>query len=151
MAIGLKTIENLDILTHNRLILGQNNSRHPSVPLKVKHDVRGIIESNKAIVDAWFKVWLTSYLPTLLEHTKWFTNDRSIRVGDVVLFLKSDREFDCQYQYGLVVWLVQVVQIQYQNNREKIKRSTRRGVRDIVVVHPVEEIGLYRELHELSN
>ena len=94
MPIGLKNkcdmLENLDILTPNRLILGRNNARNPTVPLKVKHDLRGIIESNKAIIDAWFKVWLTSYVPTLLEQPKWFSNDRSLRVGDIVLFLKSE-------------------------------------------------------------
>ena len=87
MPIGLKNkcdqLENLDILTPNRLILGRNNNRNPTVPLKVKHDLRGIIESSRAIVDAWFKVWLTSYVPSLLEQPKWFTNDRSLRVGDV--------------------------------------------------------------------
>ena len=161
MPIGLKNkcemLENLDLLTPNRLILGRNNSRSPTVPLEVKHDMRGIIESNKAIVDAWFKVWLTSYVPTLIDQPKWFTNDRGLRVGDVVLFLKSDREFDRQYQYGLVTMvvcgrdgLVRVAEIQYQNCNESVKRTTKRGVREVIVIHPVEEIGIYRELHELS-
>ena len=120
--------------------------------------MRGIIETNDNIVKAWFKVWLTSHVPTLIEQPKWFVSDRDIRVGDVVLFLKSDKEFDRQYQYGLVVTVVlgrdgitRVVEIQYQNANEKQKRTTKRGVRDIIVIHPVDEVGILNELCKLSN
>ena len=46
--------------------------------------------------------------------------------------------------------LVRVAEIQYQNCNESVKRTTKRGVREVIVIHPVEEIGIYRELHELS-
>jgi hypothetical protein len=162
MPIGLQNkcdmLEHLDVLTPNRLILGRNNNRNPTVPLKVTYDLRGIIETNDNIVKAWFKVWLTSHVPTLIEQPKWFVSDRDIRVGDVVLFLKSDKEFDRQYQYGLVVTVVlgrdgitRVVEIQYQNANEKQKRTTKRGVRDIIVIHPVDEVGILNELCKLSN
>ncbi len=161
MPIGLNNkcdmLENLDILTPNRLILGRNNHRNPTVPLKISNDLKGIIEANENIVETWFDVWLTSYVPSLLDRPKWFTNDRCIRVGDVVLFLKSDREFDIQYQYGLVATvvcgrdgLVRVVEVQYHNHTEKTKRTTKRSVRDLIVIHPVEELGIYKELHELA-
>ena len=162
MPIGLQNkcemLEHLDILTPNRLILGRNNNRNPTVPLKVTHDLRGIIESNDIIVKAWFEVWLTSHVPNLIEQPKWFVSDRDIRVGDVVLFLKSDKEFDRQYQYGLVITtvcgrdgLTRVVEIEYQNVNESQKRTTKRGVRDVIVIHPVDEVGILNELHELSN
>lgn len=161
LPIGLKNrcdmLENMDLLTPNRLILGRNNRRNPTVPLKLTTDLKGIVESNESIVKAWFDVWLTSYVPTLLDRPKWFTNDRCIRVGDVVLFLKSDREFDLQYQYGLVTTvvcgrdgLVRVAEVQYRNHTEKINRTTKRSVRDLIVIHPVEELGIYKELHELA-
>ena len=76
MPIGLRNqcelLENLDILTPNRLILGRNNNRCPTAPLGISRDIRRIIESNKNIVTAWFDVWLTSYVPTLLDQPKWF-------------------------------------------------------------------------------
>ena len=104
--IGLKNkcelLESLDILTANRLLLGRNNNRNPTVPLKVTHDLRQIIESNNSIMNVWFQNWLICHVPTLLEQPKWFVNDRDLTVGDVVLILKSDKEFDRQYQYGLV-------------------------------------------------
>ena len=37
-----------------------------------------------------------------MRQPKWFVSDRDTKVGDVVSFLKSDKEFDKQYQYGIV-------------------------------------------------
>ena len=42
----------------------------------------------------WFKVWLVSYVS--------YTTEYNISVGDIILFLKSEQEFDRQYQYGIV-------------------------------------------------
>ena len=160
IGLGNKTelLESLDILTPNRLILGRNNNRNPTSPLELTHDFRRIVESNNDIFQAWFKEWLISYVPTLIEKPKWFTTERNISEGDVVLFLKSEQEFDRQYQYGIVVativgrdGLVRVAEIKYQNYGENAKRTTKRGVRDLVVVHPIDEIGITKELHELAD
>ena len=106
MPVGLGNksdlLENADILTPNRLILGRNNNRNPTLPLEISHDYRGIIRSNKEILNTWFKEWLISYVPNLVDKPKWFLPERNISVGDVVLFLKSEKEFNLQYQYGMV-------------------------------------------------
>ena len=69
--------------------------------------------------------------------------------------MKSEKEFERLYQYGMIIstfvgrdGLIRVVDIEYQNNNENTKRTTKRGVRDIVVIHPVEEIGISAELHD---
>ena len=84
--------------------------------------------------------------------------ERNICVRDIDLFLKSEQEFDRQYQYRIVAITVvgsdgkiRVVEIEYQNHSENFKRRTKRGVRDIVVVHPVEEIGISKELQEFAD
>ena len=162
MPIGLgnktESLESLDILTPNRLILGRNNNRNPTQPLELKEDLRGIIESNKKIFEAWFREWLTSYVPTLVERPKWFVTERNICVGDIVLFLKSEQEFNQQYQYGKVTvtyeskdGIVRVVEVQYQNASENVKRSTKRSVRDLVVIHQYDEIGISKELEILCH
>ena len=161
MPIGLGNkvdmLENLDILSPNRLILGRNNNRCPTAPLQIVPDLRRMIESNNKIFEVWFREWLTSYVPTLVEQPKWFLTERNIAVGDVVLFLKSEKEFDRQYQYGIVVktaegkdGVVRVVEVEYQNPNEKVKRVTTRGARDLVVVHPFDEISISQELAELA-
>ena len=161
MPIGLGNkvdmLENLDILSPNRLILGRNNNRAPTAPLEIVSDIRKIIEHNNKIFDVWFKEWLTSYVPSLVEQPKWFQTERNVAIGDVVLFLKSEKEFDRQYQYGIVVktlegkdGIVREVEVQYRNPGEKKKRTTTRGARDLVVIHHVDELGISAELAELA-
>ena len=151
-------IENLDILTPNRLILGRNNNRCPTEPLKLEPDLKGIIENNSNIFGVWFKEWLTSVVPSLIEKPKWFVTERHAAVGDIVLFLKSDKEFEKQYQYGVISavyeskdGLIRTVLVEYQNHGENVKRTTRRSVRDLVVIHPIEELGIMKELHDFAS
>ena len=42
-------LEDLDLLTPNRLLLGRNNSRSPTAPLVLSNDVRKIIQTNENI------------------------------------------------------------------------------------------------------
>ena len=161
LPIGLgnkvKGLENLDLLTPNRLLLGRNNDRGPNVPLILSHDIKKIVQTNSDIFKVWFKSWLISYVTTLVDKPKWFHSDKDVSEGDIVLLLKSEKEFEEVYQYGIVISVsagkderVRRVDIEYQNHNEKTKRSTKRGVRDIVVIHPIDELGISKELHELS-
>ena len=77
-------------------------------------------------------------------------------MGDVVLFLKSEKEFDLQYQYGMVSYLheskdkaIRKIDIEYQNFNEDVKRTTTRGIREVVPIYPVDELDIYEELYEL--
>ena len=158
IGIGNKTkdVENLDILTPNRLILGRNNDRCPTAPLEMAHDHKRIIESNNKIFKAWFNSWLISYVPTLIERPKWHYDDKAIEIGDVVLFLKAEQEFNLQYQYGIVISTnegrdgrVRTIEIEYQNHQEKVKRTTTRGVRDVIVIHRVDELSAEENFHYL--
>ena len=160
MPIGLKNritdLEQLDLITPNRLMLGRNNDRCGNAPLIICPDYKKIIETNAKIFRAWFETWLVSYVPTLVERSKWHTSDKPVNVGDVVLFLKSDREFDLQYQYGIVSEIkpskdghIRRVVVQYQNQNETTKRTTERGVRDLVIISPVEELDIYEHLSQL--
>ena len=152
----VECLENLDILTPNRLLLGRNNDRCPSGPLRASENFKLLLKSNEQIYETWFKSWLISYVPTLLDRPKWFKSDENIKVGDVVLFLKSEKEFAKQYQYGIIHTIniskdgcVRKVEIQYQNHNEKTKRYTLRGVRDLVIVHPIDESDINTELAEM--
>ena len=159
LGLGNRTecLDTLDLLTPNRLLLGRNNNRSPTEPLVLTRDFKDIVANNSRIFGAWFKEWLVNYVPYLVEQPKWFVTERSICVGDIVLFTKSDKEFEKIYQYGIIVTtfegrdgLIREVDIEYQNHNENTKRSTRRGVRDVVVIHPIEEIGIAAELYEFA-
>ena len=149
-------LENLDLLTPNRLLLGRNNSRSPTAPLVLSNDIKQMVQKNCDLFVAWFKSWLTSYVPSLMEAPKWFRNDRNLADGDVVLFSKSEKEFENQYQYGIIRSVVhsrdgriRKVEVEYVNPSENARRSTTRHARDLVVIHPVEELGLSKELYDL--
>ena len=151
-----KDLENLDLITPNRLILGRNNERCPNSPLTICPDHKQLIENNAKIFRAWFKAWLVSYLPSLIERPKWHKTDREMQVGDIVLFLKSDREFDEQYQYGIVSSVhkgqdghVRKVDVEYRNASENARRTTTRGVRDLVNVSPIDELDIYERLDQM--
>ena len=155
LGLGNKTqdLENLDILTPNRLLLGRNNDRCPAGPLVVTENYKHIINSISDIYITWFRCWLISYVPTLLDRKKWHYNLGGISVGDVVLFLKSEKEFQKAYQYGVIKnifpssdGLIRKVEVEYQNANETVKRVTMRGVRELVIVKPIDEISLDEEL-----
>ena len=61
------------------------------------------------------------------------------------------------YQYGIITNLkksrdgkIRQVEVEYKNYTENTKRRVNRGAREIVVIHPFEELGLIRELNILS-
>ena len=159
LGIGNKVadLENMDLLTPNRLLLGRNNARGPTAPLVLSNDVKRIVETNKDIFTAWFQAWLVSYVPTLMDSPKWFKNDRHLAEGDVVLFSKSEKEFEDLYQYGMVKSVqagrdgrIRRVEVEYVNSNESCRRITSRHAQDLVVIHPVEELGLSKKLYQLT-
>lgn len=44
---------------------------------------------------------------------------------------------------------VRRVEIEYRNHNENIRRKTPRGVRDIIMIHPIDELDIYHELAEM--
>ena len=143
------------MITPNRLILGSNNERCPNAPLIICPDHKKMIKSNAEIFKAWFKAWLVSYLPSLIERPKWNRSDGALGIGDVVLFLKSEKEFNTQYQYGIVSAVheskdgqVRRVDIEYKNHNEGIRRTTQRGVRELVIIYPIHQLDIYERLDQ---
>ena len=133
----VECLENLDVLTLNRL-LGRNNDRCQSGPLTAQDTFKGVLKTNQQIYDTWFQSWLTSYAPTLMDRPKWLTSDNDVKVGDVVLFLKSEKEFESKYQYGMIHAVnvgkdghIRKVEVEYQNRNEGVKMYTVRGVREL--------------------
>ena len=89
----VECLEDLDIITPNRLLLGRNNNRCPSGPLTAQDSFKRVLDTNSEIYNTWFRSWLKSYVPTLIDRPKWLNSGDKVRVGDVVLFLKSEKEF----------------------------------------------------------
>ena len=78
---------------------------------------------------------------------KWFRSDTDIKVGDIVLFLKKEEELNNRYQYGKVTETkisrdgkIRSVYVTYRNYDENTDRVTDRAVRELVVIHGVDEL-----------
>ena len=146
-----------NLITPNRLKLGRNNSRSPSGALSLTSDPHKIIESNKKIFSSWFQTWIEVHVPKLMLQPKWHDSDRNLDNGDIVLFLKSEKELCDDYQYGQVVSInkgtdgkVRSAEIQYQNSNEKTKRTTNRAARQLVKIYSINDLDILKELGEVA-
>ena len=154
VAIGNETddLENLDLITPNRLRIARNNSRSPVGPLEVTGKVERLIRLKNDVFQSWWEAWLVSALPRLIPKPKWFNNDTDIKVGDIVLFDKSDASFVGEYKFGIVEKVqrskdtkIRSATIRYRNAGEEVYRTTNRAVRSIVVIHRVDEVDIMEE------
>ena len=71
--------------------------------------------------------------------------------------LSRTKSFEKLYQYGMICDMkrsrdgkIRELEIEYQNYSENVKRRTTRGTREIVVIHPLGELGLVRELNIMA-
>jgi hypothetical protein len=155
IVIGNETdeLENLDLITPNRLRLGRNNSRSPIGVMEVTDRVDRILQLHSGIFDSWWEAWLTSAVPKLVAQPKWFKNDEDLKVGDVVLFRRTEGSFSGEYKYGRIDEVhrgsndrIRSVVIRYKNSTEETVRKTVRAVRSLIVVHKIDEINIMEEL-----
>ena len=150
-------VENLDIITPNRLKMGRNNERNPTGPVRFVSPSQ-IIKDNEKFFDAWFENWLVSHVPRLLQQNKWFTSNEPMKKCDIVLFLKQDSKLLSEYQYGIVVDVelsrdgeVRKASVKYKNANERVFRETRRAARTLVVIHHVDELDIVTELNSIGS
>ena len=80
-----------------------------------------------------------------------------MEICDVVLFTKNEGSVVNTYQYGMVHemelsrdGLTRKVVIKYRNSSENIDHFTTRAVRDLVLIHPVDEIHIIEELGNIA-
>ena len=149
VAIGNETedLENLDLITPNRLRLGRNNSRSPIGPVEITGKIERMLQLKSDIFKSWWKAWLVSALPKLLAKPKWFRKDENVKKGDIIIFNKSEGSFVGEYQYGIIdeVYMssdtkIRSVMVKYKNANEKIFRRTKRAVRSLMIIHRINEI-----------
>ena len=93
----------MDLITPNRLKLGQTNERGPNGCVKITLNLKKILKTNQNIFNVWFENWLLSHVPKLIHQPKWFRTEYHLEEGDVVLLLKQDSLLNKIYQYGIVI------------------------------------------------
>ena len=150
-------LENLDLITPNRLRLGRNNERSPVGSMNVTNDPSKFMKLNKQIYNTWFEAWLISHVPRLMEHPKWFQSDKDLQVGDIILFLKNENGLAGDYQYGMIDAVhksmdgkIRSVDVRYRNHNENTNRITRRASRQLIVIHQIDDVDIMVELGEIA-
>ena len=80
-----------------------------------------------------------------------------MKICAVVLFTKNEVSVVNTYQYGMVHeielsrdGLICKVVIKYRNSSKNIDRFTTCAVRDLVLIHPVDEIHIMEELGNIA-
>ena len=162
ICLGSRTdgLEHSDLITPNRLLLGRNNRRALGGYAKVSGPSR-LMDQMENVYKSWWTVWknekLLDYIP---QPKKWQKNNGDVKIGDVVIFLKSDKDQtlgEPRWKMGRIKdvetskdGLVRVVIIEYKNSTESIFRTTRRSARTIAVLHREGELEMIEELNEAS-
>ena len=163
ICIGNRTahLDNVDLITPSRLILGRSSTRAAGGYARISPPTQ-MIESMDQIFRSWWRTWerekLSDYIP---QASKWRSSDPDVRVNDIVMILKNPDEV----KLGDPVWrLARVIEVEtshrdgkvrvaiceYKNNSETVFRTTRRSVRKMAVVHHEEELDLVQKLNRAS-
>ena len=162
ICLGSRTsnLDHVDLITPSRLILGRNNRRALGGHARIQGPSR-LMKQMEQVYESWWKVWreerLVDYIP---QPRKWTETRGEIKVGDVVIFLKTDKE----QSLGDPVWkmgkvkeleistdgLARTAILEYKNATETVFRTTRRSVRKIAILHREGNLELVQELNEAS-
>ena len=151
-------LEHTDLITANRLVLGRNNKRAPVGYPRIESKSRQIEQMDR-VHKAWWKVWKNEKLVDHIPHPpKWFTNSRPPEVGDIVVYLKQDKDVtlgDTLWRLGRIVEVigsegdgkVRSVKIEYSNPKEEVYRYTHRSARKVAILFREGEL----EMTEMLN
>ena len=152
-----ESLEYTDIITPSRILLGRNNRRALSGYARINGPSRLIIQMD-AVYDSWWKAWLNQKLVDFIpQPAKWTSTSASIKVGDVVMFLKEtpDQHFgEPIWKIGRVIeapvskqdGMTRTVVIQYKNANERVFRTTTRAVRSVAIVHSEGELDCVQQV-----
>ena len=115
------------------------------------------LEDNVKIFNSWFETWFVSQVPKLMDHPKWFKTEYHLQVGDIVLFLKKEGLLNETYQYGTIKSTdigrdgkIRGAVVRYRNHNENPDRETHRAVRQLIMIHRVDELNILQELGEIA-
>ena len=151
-------LDDLDIITPNRLRFGRNNERAPLGPAYISNDPFKFMDLNQEIFESWWEHWLTSAAPQLMEKPVNWKGGDDLEKGDVVLFRKTEGDFGAGvYQYGLVDSVlpsadgrVRNVNVKYRNFDENVDRITKRSVKALILIHKIDELNIMKEMADAS-
>ena len=153
-------LEQLDLITPNRLLLGRNNLRAP-IGLVEANVPSAWLESVEDVSRSWWKVWESEWLVHLIpQPAKWAVGSPDVEVGDIVVFMKEGHEAalgQTPWRTGQVEQaplsadgICRRVTLKYKNSGECVFRYTERSVRTIAVLHREGDVDILGELSQAN-
>ena len=150
-------LENLDLITPSRLILGRNNTRAPVGINTFSGKHSRLLQQMDEVEAAWWRVWEKEKLVTLVPRArKWKGGSPDIRVSDIVVFLRDGSKAsigETAWRVGRVVevevskdGVARTAVIEYRNAEEAVFRRTRRSVRSVALLEREEDLDFRGEL-----
>ena len=149
-----RNLEQLDLITPARLLLGRNNTRVlTGVP--TVNNPGEFLDINEKIEAAWWAVWKDQRLADLIPAPpKWKSGQPQLAVGDIVAFIRDQSQLGgLSTRLGVVHeietgrdQIIRRVTIKYKNSGESDFRYTRRSVRDVAVIHREEDLDFCAKL-----
>ena len=163
IALGSRTdnLDNMDIITPSRLLLGRNNRRAMSGYPRVDGPSR-MMKQQDELYQLWWDVWrkerLADFIP---QPNKWRNNTTELGVGDIVAFIKEetgDHHGKPLYKVGRVIsversadGLIRTCTIQYKNAANPtLFLETRMSVRHVGVIHSENDLDLIQQLNSAA-
>ena len=72
--------------------------------------------------------------------------------------MKQEKAICKEYQFGIIKNIemgqddrIRIAVVRYRNHNETFDRETRRAVRQLVIIHPVDELDIHKELAEIAH
>ena len=157
----VKDLDNLEIITPNRLIMGRSSTRAIGGHVRFEPPSKMVSQMDD-VYEVWWNLWkeekIVDYVP---QPSKWNKSNDDVREGDIVLILQNADEV----KLGGPLWkiarirsletshrdgLSRVAICEYKNPSESEFRTTRRSVRKIAVIHHEDELDLIPQLNEAA-
>ena len=133
-------------LCPNQLLLGRASNRVPSGPFSDNYSCRRRHLFVQKIVNAFWKIWIRDYFPSLIVRQKWHVQKRNIQIDDIVL-IQDLNAVRGHWQLGKVTQVhpsndnvVRQVNVSYKVPTRKKCSTTRRAVQSLIVLLPANEI-----------
>mgnify|MGYP001263241085 FL=1 len=159
--------EMLKIVTPNLLKMGRLNSRSLAGPMRFPSGPKDYLKKVNECYEAWFQVWNTSVIPTLIPQPKWYKESGEIKVEDVVYFRKVANELSSTWTVGQIESvtrrkdnIVRRVEVRYHNAGDvspqyavvKVSnpKYTDRAVRALVKLFSVEDSYFIEDMNEVE-
>ena len=163
ICLGSRTqnLDHVDLITPSRLLLGRNNRRALGGFATITSTSRLITQMDE-IYEVWWKVWRSEKLVDFIpQPSKWKTTNEQLQKGDIVIFLKADKDVN----FGEPVWRIARVRsvitsvdglardavLEYRNPSEKTIRTTTRSVRSVVVVHREGDLDVVQAMEQAAH